>query len=84
MPEIKGTDKLIPPRLIYYFTTAYSDYLEGFELSAIDYLLNPLGLIGFKKQFRKLKKDVGKVDTITVKSGYDLFKLKYDEITHIE
>jgi hypothetical protein len=31
-------------------------------------LLKTLGLIGFKKQFRKLKA-LGKVDTITVKSG---------------
>ena len=88
MPEIKGTDfaKLIPPQVNIIFTTAYSDYaLEGFELSAIDYLLKPIGFNRFLKAVQKIKKDaVGKVDTITVKSGYDLFKLKYDEITHIE
>jgi two-component SAPR family response regulator len=47
MPEIKGTDKLIPPQVNIIFTTAYSDYLEGFELSAIDYLLKPIGFNRF-------------------------------------
>lgn len=88
MPEIKGTDfaKLIPSHSNIIFTTAYSDYaLEGFELSAVDYLLKPIGFNRFLKAVQKIKKaTVSKVDTITVKSGYDLFKLKYDEITHIE
>jgi DNA-binding LytR/AlgR family response regulator len=88
MPEIKGTDfaKLIPAKTKIIFTTAYSEYaLEGFELSAADYLLKPIGFNRFLKAVQKIKTESSVVqDTITVKSGYDLFKLKYDEITHIE
>jgi DNA-binding LytR/AlgR family response regulator len=88
MPQIKGTDfaKLIPPTANIIFTTAYSDYaLEGFELSATDYLLKPIGFDRFLKAVQKIKKETTPVlDSITVKSGYDLFKLKYADITHIE
>jgi two-component SAPR family response regulator len=56
MPEIKGTDfaKLICTRLrfIFYY---YSEYaLEGFELNAIDYLLNQL-FSALYKLFKKIK-----------------------------
>ncbi|MCG9791691.1 LytR/AlgR family response regulator transcription factor [Flavobacterium algicola] len=88
MPQIKGTDfaKLIPSHTKIIFTTAYSDYaIEGFELSATDYLLKPIGFDRFLTAVKKVKVDSpATVDTITVKSGYDLFKLKFDEITHIE
>jgi DNA-binding LytR/AlgR family response regulator len=88
MPEIKGTDfaKLIPAKTKIIFTTAYSEYaLEGFELSATDYLLKPIGFNRFLMAVQKIKTETSVIqDTITVKSGYDLFKLKYDEITHIE
>jgi DNA-binding LytR/AlgR family response regulator len=88
MPEIKGTDfaKLIPTGARIIFTTAYSEYaLEGFELNAIDYLLKPIGFNRFLEAVQKIKTElVIKVDSVTVKSGYDLFKLKYEEITHIE
>lgn len=88
MPQIKGTDfaKLIPPTANIIFTTAYSDYaLEGFELSATDYLLKPIGFDRFLKAVQKINTQNTPIqDSITVKSGYDLFKLKFDEITHIE
>ncbi|MFK7951924.1 MAG: LytR/AlgR family response regulator transcription factor [Ekhidna sp.] len=56
MPVLKGTDFLKglnnPPKII--FTTAYRDYaLEGFELSAIDYLLKP---IVFERFFQAIQK----------------------------
>ena len=90
MPQIKGTDfaKLIPSTTKIIFTTAYSEYaLEGFELSAIDYLLKPITFQRFLKAVQKIqpKENTSTTDkTITVKSGYDLFKLKIDEISHIE
>jgi DNA-binding LytR/AlgR family response regulator len=88
MPQIKGTDfaKSIPPTTNIIFTTAYSDYaLEGFELSATDYLLKPIGFDRFLKAVQKINTQNSPIqDSITVKSGYDLFKLKFDEITHIE
>ncbi|WPR71932.1 LytTR family DNA-binding domain-containing protein [Flavobacterium sp. NG2] len=90
MPEIKGTDfaKLIPASTKIIFTTAYSEYaLEGFELSAIDYLLKPITFQRFLKAVQKIQTEEvtpSAEKTITVKSGYDLFKLKVDEISHIE
>lgn len=91
MPEIKGTDfaKLIPQSTKVIFTTAYSEYaLEGYELNVMDYLLKPITFQRFLKAVQKLKPEVPLKNesekTITVKSGYDLFKLKIDEITHIE
>ncbi|WP_417444425.1 LytR/AlgR family response regulator transcription factor [Joostella sp.] len=94
MPNIKGTDfaKLIPKNTKVIFTTAYSEYaLEGFELDALDYLLKPISFERFLKAVNKLQEqntthplanDENK--TITVKSGYDLYKLKVDDILYIE
>ncbi|MUH35697.1 DNA-binding response regulator [Zobellia amurskyensis] len=94
MPEIKGTDlaKLVPEHTQVIFTTAYSEYaLEGFELSALDYLLKPISFERFLSAVNKAKpnkevneKEKDSADSITVKSGYDLHKLKYDDILYIE
>lgn len=90
MPEIKGTDfaKMIPPGTQVIFTTAYSEYaLEGFELNAIDYLLKPITFERFLKAVNKIKTDANQVateDSIVVKSGYDLHKIKFDSILYIE
>ena len=90
MPEIKGTDfaKMVSPTTQIIFTTAYSEYaVEGFELNALDYLLKPITFERFLKSVSKIKKETGiqlQDDSITVKSGYDLHKLKYDDILYIE
>lgn len=96
MPEIKGTDfaKLVPEHTQVIFTTAYSEYaLEGFELNALDYLLKPITFERFLAAVNKAKpnqKEFGpeKIssgsDSITVKSGYDLHKIKYEDILYIE
>ncbi|MGY8913844.1 MAG: LytR/AlgR family response regulator transcription factor [Flavobacteriales bacterium] len=89
MPELKGTDfaKMIAPTSKIIFTTAYSEYaLEGFELNALDYLLKPITFERFLKAVSKVQisQEDNADNTITVKSGYDLFKLKLDNITHIE
>ncbi|PKA99094.1 LytTR family two component transcriptional regulator [Flavobacteriaceae bacterium MAR_2009_75] len=94
MPEIKGTDfaKLVPKNTQIIFTTAYSEYaIEGFELSALDYLLKPITFERFLAAVSKAKyikeKNYGQESiegSITVKSGYDLHKLKYDDILFVE
>ena len=90
MPDLKGTDfaKLIPEETKVIFTTAYSEYaLQGFELNALDYLLKPITFERFLKAVNKLKSDTieaPKSEFITVKSGYDLHKIKLADITYIE
>ncbi len=88
MPDLKGTDfaKMIDSKTKVIFTTAYSEYaLEGFDLNALDYLLKPITFERFLQAVNKLNIEASSQEnTITVKSGYDLHKLKYDEITHIE
>jgi DNA-binding LytR/AlgR family response regulator len=90
MPDLKGTDfaKMIDSKIKIIFTTAYSEYaLEGFELNAIDYLLKPITFNRFLLAVNRIIPTTSTqetVDTITVKSGYDLHKLKYSEILYIE
>ncbi len=90
MPDLKGTDfaKLIDPKTKIIFTTAYSEYaLEGFELNALDYLLKPITFNRFLVAVNKMGLDTtSKIssDTLTIKSGYDLHKLKFSEILYIE
>jgi len=90
MPELKGTDfaKLVQAPTKIIFTTAYSEYaLEGFELNATDYLLKPITFDRFLKAVNKVVSTTATasfVDSITVKSGYDLHKLKLAEILYIE
>lgn len=92
MPELKGTDfaKIIPQNTNIIFTTAYSEYaLKSYELNALDYLLKPITFQRFLKAVDKVEEKNNSLitsisDTITVKSGYDLYKLNVNNITHIE
>lgn len=88
MPELKGTDfaKMIDSSTKVIFTTAYSEYaLEGFELNALDYLLKPITFERFLQAVNKFNiEDELIEDTLTVKSGYDLHKLKYEDILYVE
>ncbi len=90
MPEIKGTDfaKMVPTTTKIVFTTAYSEYaLEGFELNALDYLLKPIAFDRFLNAVNKFQQpSEGRIhqDTLTVKSGYDLHKLRHSDIRYIE
>ena len=90
MPQLKGTDfaKMIPSNTRFIFTTAYSDYaLEGYELNALDYLLKPITYERFLKGINKFEDSKAlKVhsESLTIKSGYDLHKIKFEDITYIE
>lgn len=88
MPEIKGTDfaKMLGSKTKVIFTTAYSHYaLEGYELNAVDYLLKPITFERFVTAVNKVQSNttIDKLDTITIKSGYDLHKVKYDDILFV-
>ncbi len=91
MPDLKGTDfaKLIKSETKIIFTTAYSEYaIEGFELNALDYLLKPITFDRFLVAVNKLILDetssTNPNDTLVIKSGYDLHKLKFSDILYIE
>lgn len=90
MPEIKGTDfaKMIPPETRVIFTTAYSEYaLDGYELNALDYLLKPITFERFLVAVNKIQSKNESLDpenTLTIKSGYDLYKVKYEDILYIK
>ena len=88
MPGLKGTDfaKMIDSTTRIIFTTAYSEYaLESFDLNALDYLLKPIRFERFLQAVNKFKFEVTAIDDcLTVKSGYDLHKLKYDDILYCE
>ncbi|MGZ4098977.1 MAG: LytR/AlgR family response regulator transcription factor [Bacteroidia bacterium] len=94
MPDITGIDLLKSlshkPKVI--FTTAYPNYaIEGFNLSAIDYLLKPFSFERFKtatdKAFLQLKLENSQVkheNFIFIKSGYDTIKIRLQDIIYIE
>ncbi|MCH2233696.1 MAG: LytTR family DNA-binding domain-containing protein [Crocinitomicaceae bacterium] len=96
MPELLGTDLVKalknPPMVI--FTTAYEEYaLEGFELSAVDYLLKPFSFERFLTAVNKAKdfkgenvyKDLSvKKDFITIKADHKLYRVTFSEIRFIE
>jgi DNA-binding LytR/AlgR family response regulator len=88
MPEIKGTEfaKMVNSNTKIIFTTAYSQYaIEGYELNAIDYLLKPITFERFVTAVNKVKSNetIEKSDSITIKSGYDLHKVKYEDILYV-
>ena len=90
MPELSGIEmaKLINPKTRIIFTTAYSEYaMTGFDLNVLDYLLKPITFERFQQAIEKAK-DYFQIsnqgETIIIKSGYDLHKIRLDEILFIE
>ena len=74
MPDISGIDfyKSLAQSPMVIFTTAYSEYaLEGFNLSAVDYLLKPF-------EFERFSEAVHKAQ------AYRLVKIHFKDILFIE
>ena len=62
MPDITGLDfmKSLTTKPFVIFTTAYQEYaLEGFNLSAVDYLLKPFS---FERFFQAVNKVIDKIE----------------------
>lgn len=96
MPELSGLElaKLIPFQTRIVFTTAFKEYaLEGYGVSAFDYLLKPISFNEFLKTANKAAKWFemqGRLKSICtdrfifVKSNYQLVNVSLDDILYVE
>lgn len=96
MPELSGIEfaKILPPETKIIFTTAFQQYaIEGYKVSALDYLLKPISYDDFLKAANKAmdwftisKKQQTYVQDrfMYVKSDYKLVRVALDEILYIE
>lgn len=97
MPVLKGTDfyknLITKPKVI--FTTAFRDYaLDGFNLSAVDFLLKPIVFTRFMAAIEKFRDSVNRkhqestqrkeIDHIYVQSNKKNIKIELKEISFIE
>ncbi len=97
MPEISGLRMAevvkSPPYII--FTTAYSEYaVEGFNLSALDYLLKPYSFERFLKAVTKAREAIRlqqqitaplqEQDCIIIKTGYQNLRVNLSDILFVE
>lgn len=94
MPDISGIEffkSLTNPPMVI-FTTAYSEHaVEGFEVSAVDYLLKPFSLSRFLKACTKANELLAlksgttrQADYIFLKDGYEQVKIMFADISYIE
>ena len=91
MPDISGIDfyKSLPRPALVIFTTAHSKYaVEGFNLSAVDYLLKPFKFERFEEAIEKVTQMISKrnetEDYLLIRSEYRLVKVLYEDIEFIE
>jgi len=93
MPSISGLDfyKKLPHKTMVIFTTAYSEFaVEGFTLSATDYLLKPISLSRFQqaaeKAFSQWKLQNQNIEQqyFFIRADYSLIKILFSDILYIE
>ncbi|MRX69308.1 two component transcriptional regulator, LytTR family [Flavobacterium resistens] len=93
MPSISGLDfyKKLPHKTMVIFTTAYSEFaVEGFTLSATDYLLKPISLSRFKQATEKalsqwkLQNQNIEQQHLFIRADYSLIKILFSDILYIE
>ena len=95
MPSVNGLDfyKSIRQDTMVIFTTAYSEYaVEGFNLSAVDYLLKPFTFKRFQQAVAKSMdyynyKKQGSSEAsryIFIRADYSLLKIALADIIYIE
>ena len=96
MPELSGIEfaKILPPETKIIFTTAFQQYaIEGYKVSALDYLLKPISYDDFLRAANKAldwfntsqKQQTYAEDRFMfVKSDYKLVRVALDDILYIE
>ena len=96
MPELSGIEfaKILPKDTKVIFTTAFQQYaIEGYKVSALDYLMKPVSYEDFLKASNKAlewfiitqKQQTYAADRFMyVKSDYKLVRVSLDDILYIE
>ncbi len=95
MPSVSGIQfyKMIDQETMVIFTTAYSEYaVEGFNLSAVDYLLKPFTFERFQQAVHKAneyykfihQKESHDRQYIFIRADYSLIKIMLSDILYIE
>ncbi|WP_234735103.1 LytR/AlgR family response regulator transcription factor [Tellurirhabdus bombi] len=90
MPDLTGLDfaQVVGNKSLVIFTTAYPEYaLQGFELSALDYLLKPIAFGRFlqacNKAYERVSGNTKKSPYVFVKDGYDWVRINLEELLYI-
>ncbi|TSE08882.1 LytR/AlgR family response regulator transcription factor [Aquimarina algiphila] len=93
MPKLSGLNlaKIIENKVKIVFTTAHREFaLEGFDLSAVDYLLKPFSFDRFLKAIQKMTPQFSNivippvVDHIFIKADKKMVKVNFSELLYIE
>lgn len=93
MPGVNGVDfyKSLKENVMVIFTTAYSEYaVEGFNVSAVDYLLKPFAQDRFTAAIDKVKKELSlrlssnEQEHLMVRADYKLHRIPFTDINLIE
>jgi len=95
MPQQNGIDfyKNLDQKIMVIFTTAYHEYaIEAFNVSAIDYVLKPIGLERFNEAIKKairmkeMQAFSNTIETnyILIRADYKINKILLNEIQYIE
>lgn len=96
MPSVTGIDfyKSLNQQMMVIFTTAYSEYaIDGFNLSAIDYLLKPYTPQRFLQAAHKAKEYYQNIlnkttpiaeQYLMIKADYSVYKILISDIVFIE
>ncbi|PKV49874.1 LytTR family two component transcriptional regulator [Aquimarina sp. MAR_2010_214] len=95
MPKLSGLNlaKIIENKIKVVFTTAHREFaLEGFDLSAVDYLLKPFSFDRFLKAIQKINPNLSNstvistpvIDHVFVKADKKMVKINFSELLYIE
>lgn len=96
MPGLNGMElsRILPQGTKVIFTTAFGQYaLEGFKVSALDYLLKPISYADFLTAARKAEEWFGRSGkeasasrpgSLFLKTEYRLTQVQFDQILYVE